>query len=271
MSWFEDGAGGRLWYEDHGTGMPIVFIHGWCMSSAVWQLQCEGLSDSFRIITLDLRGHGHSPPHKDGFNLNGCAEDVVGLLKYLDLYDVIIAGWSLGATIAIVASQLCKEHLSGLVLISGTPRFVSSPDFPYGLSQAESEGMAKKVQRNIRRAIDGFVTRMLASGEVYSDGTRTLLSSIPVPSAEVALQALTSLVDADVRDQLTMIDCPTLILHGDNDVICRPEASTFMVRQIPKSRQVVFSGCGHVPFLTQRSGFNMTLESFGRRVCEGIH
>lgn len=263
MSWFENESGSRLWYEDQATtGRPIVFIHGWCMSSAVWKLQREGLSDSFRVITLDLRGHGHSPPHADGFHIKGCTEDIAGLLEYLDIYNAILAGWSLGATIAIAAYLLCRQRLSGLVLISGTPRFAQSADFSYGLSQVEVNGMAKKVDRNIRRALDGFLTRMLASGEADFERVHKLLSSIPAPATEVALQALETLIEADVRDQLAKIDCPTLLVHGDRDVICLPEASEFMSRQVPTSRQVVFSGCGHVPFLTQGANFNAIIDDY---------
>lgn len=267
MPWFESDAGNRLWYEEHGVGTPIVFIHGWCMTSAVWGLQLEYLSDSFRVITIDLRGHGNSPLPSDGFHISGCAADIHGLFGYLDIYDAILVGWSLGALIAIESCLLCNRRLSGLVLISGTPQFVQSADFPYGLSRAEADGMAKKVQRNIGRALEGFFTRMLASGEAESAIVHGLLSSIAVPPADVALQALGVLVETNVRDRLAKIDVPTLIMYGDSDVICLPEASEFMSRQIPLTRQVVFSGCGHVPFLTQSRKFNECLDEFRGRVC----
>jgi pimeloyl-ACP methyl ester esterase len=266
MPWFENEAGNRLWYEEHGAGTPIVFIHGWCMSSAVWGLQRESLSDSFRVITLDLRGHGNSPAHTDSFHIKGCAADIVGLIEHLGIYDAILAGWSLGALIAIETFLLGKERLSGLVLISGTPRFVQSHDFPYGLSRVEADGMAKKVHRDINRALEGFTARMFASGELDDPSlaamVQNLLSTMPMPTADVALQALDALVEADLRDRLAMIDCPTLIMNGDCDVICLPQASEFMSMQIPASRRIVFSGCGHVPFLTQSSKFNACLENF---------
>lgn len=263
MSWFENKAGYRLWYEELGSGRPIIFIHGWCMSSAVWKLQQEALSGTFRIITLDLMGHGNSPQRSDRFQIRGCADDVAGLLEYLDLHDAIIAGWSLGATIAIESSLLCKERLSGLILISGTPRFVQAVEFLYGLPTAEAEGMAKKVSRNKYRALAGFITRTLAPGEAGFMSVHELLSAVPLPSIEVALQALQALVEADVRDRLAMIDCPVMIISGDQDVICLPEASQFMSRQIPDSQLIVFSGCGHVPFLTQSRKFNACIEEFG--------
>lgn len=271
MSWFDTDTGDRLWYEEHGSGTPIVFIHGWCMSSAVWEHQREWLADSFRVITLDLPGHGKSAPYADDFRIRGCAADVATLIGQLGLDNVIIAGWSLGVLVAIETWLLCKERLSGLVLISGTPRFVQSLDFPDGLSHAEVDGMAKKVQRSIRRARDGFLTHMFAVGEDESAHVHRLLSSIPVPSTDVALQALEALAITDIRDCLPAIDIPTLIMHGDRDVICLPKASDFMTRQIPKSRQVVFSNCGHVPFLTQSKKFNGCLEEFRGMLSGGTY
>jgi pimeloyl-[acyl-carrier protein] methyl ester esterase len=271
MPWFETGSGYRLWYEDRGSGGAIVFIHGWCMSSAVWELQCEGLSDSFRVITIDLPGHGNSPAHIDGFHIKGCAKDIASLMAHLRVKDAIVAGWSLGALIAVETFLLTQERCAGLALISGTPRFVQAHDFPFGLTWTEAEGMAKKVQRSIRRALEGFSSRMFLSGEVVSATVHRLLSSIPAPTTDVALQALKALVGADMRDSLALITCPVLILHGDGDVICLPQASEFMSRQIPNSCQVVFSGCGHVPFLTQSDKFNACLEEFRGRVCGDMY
>jgi len=262
MPWFENDAGNRLWYEDQGVGAPILFIHGWCMSSAVWSLQRTGLSNTFRIITLDLHGHGRSQFQTDGFTIQGCAADIAGLLRHLGINDAIVAGWSLGALIAIATYRLCKERISGLVLISGTPRFVQTGNFPFGLLQEEAEGMAKKVRRSIQRALNGFTARMFASGEEPSEVVQRVLSAIPVPDTEVALQALEALVEADMRDCLATVNSPTLIMYGDSDVICLPQASEYMALQIPNSRLVAFAGCGHVPFLTQSSKFNEKLEDF---------
>lgn len=271
MPLFENGAGTCLWYEDQGAGTPIIFIHGWCMSSAVWGLQLEGLSDSFRVITLDLPGHGRSPANAAGFHIEACAADITGLIEHLGIYGAIVAGWSLGVLIAIETCLLSTERLSGLILISGTPRFVESDDYPYGLSRMEVDGMSKKVLRSIQRAMDGFIARMFTSGEVRSACIQQLLSSVPVPTADVALQALEALVEADMRERLTRIKCPTLVLHGDCDVICLPQASEFMSMHIPTAQQVVFSGCGHSPFLTQSKKFNTCLEDFRGRVSGGTY
>lgn len=275
MAWYEADSGNRLWYEERGAGTAIVFIHGWCMSSAVWRLQLEGLSGSFRVITLDLPGHGHSSPSAGGFQIKGCVDDIAGLFQFLDLRQALLAGWSLGSLIALEAVTLLRERLSGLVLIAGTPRFVQGDGFPYGLSKNEVDGMAGKVRRSLRRALDGFTARMFAFGELdhtpLAAMLRELLSSVPMPTTEVALQALGALVETDLRARLPLIDLPTVVMSGDRDVICLPQASEFLAQRIPSARQIVFAGCGHAPFLTQSRRFNACLDKFRGMVNGSAH
>jgi len=270
MAWYAGDSGGRLWYEERGSGTPIVFIHGWCMSSAVWRLQLEGLSDAFRVITVDLPGHGRSLPPDGGFHVTGCAGEIAGLCESLDLDNFLLAGWSLGVLIALESFERLRERLSGLVLIAGTPRFMQGGGFPYGLSRIEVDGMNRKVQRSLRRALEGFTARMFAPGELDDPSLAAmvaeLLSGVPLPTAEVALQALDALVESDLRDRLALIDLPTLIMNGDSDVICLPQASAFLVQHIPTARQTLFAGCGHAPFLSQSRRFNADLEEFGGMV-----
>ena len=270
MPWCAGMSGNRMWYEERGTGKPIVLIHGWCMSSAIWGAQLDGLSRSQRVIAIDLPGHGQSEVPAEGFSLTGCAADLSGMFEALDLRDVLLVGWSLGSLIALASCELLKERLSGMVLVAATPKFTQCADFLYGLSQMEVEGMARKVQRSLQRARDGFAGRMFSPGEldepVLSATIHRLLSQVPLPTAAVALQALEVLAEADLRDRLDQLVLPTLILCGDSDVICLPQASDFLARRIPSARQVLFAGCGHAPFLTQSSRFNDCIEEFRRMV-----
>jgi pimeloyl-[acyl-carrier protein] methyl ester esterase len=131
--------------------------------------------------------------------------------------------------------------------------------------------MAAKVRRNIDRALEGFITRMFASGETKSEVVDRLLSSVQVPATAVALQALEALVEADMRDCLARIACPTLIIHGELDVICLPQASEYLSMHIRNAREVVLSGCGHIPFLTQSSKFNASIEGFRDKLRGGVY
>ncbi len=261
-----------MWYEDEGAGCPVVFIHGWCMSSAVWRYQLDGLADSVRLLVPDLRGHGRSREVFGRLDFAGFAEDLIDMFDRLNLTRVVLVGWSMGAQIALQASAELSVRVAGMVLVSATPRFTASDDFPHGLAGKEAHGMRLKVQRSAQRALDGFYTRLFAAGELESSShtadINQLLASIPLPDTAAVLDALDALADTDMRHLLDAITIPTLILNGAEDRICLPQASSYLKDHIPGARQSVFPHCGHAPFLTFSDQFNTELISFARRVCE---
>ncbi|NVN90214.1 MAG: alpha/beta fold hydrolase [Desulfuromonadales bacterium] len=270
MPWCTLDNGRRLWYEDQGQGQPLVLVHGWCMSSAVWRFQLESLGDRFRVIAPDLRGHGQSEAAGEGHDFPGFAADLQALFFHLDLHGALLAGWSLGAQVALLAYERLRERLSGLVLVSGTPRFTSSEDFAPGLDATELAGMVVRVRRNLARAREGFMADMFAPGErddhELDQRIGQVLAAILLPEKSVAVQGLAALAEADMRGVLPAIDLPTLIINGDQDRICLPGASAYMARWIQPSTHVVLDGCGHAPFLTRSTDFNDSITGFSRRI-----
>jgi pimeloyl-[acyl-carrier protein] methyl ester esterase len=268
MPWCALENGRRLWYEDQGQGPLLVLLHGWCMSSAVWRFQLETLGHRFRILAPDLRGHGQSEAASDGHDFTGFADDLQALFQRLNLKNALLAGWSLGAQLALLACGKLRERLSGLALISGTPCFTVKGDFPHGLEIVEAVGMGVKVRRNPARALEGFMAGMFAPGERNDHGLdgriRQLLATIALPEKHVAVQSLQALSEADMRGLLSTIDLPTLIINGDRDRICLPAASSYMADRIVSSTHVVLAGCGHTPFLTRCNEFNDSIISFSR-------
>ena len=271
MPWYEASCGDRLWYREQGKGPALVLVHGWCMSSEVWRFQLDRLSAGFRVIAPDLRGHGDSPLGSCGCGIETFTADIAALFLHLDLAGAILAGWSLGSQVAINALPLLEGRVNGLALICGTPRFTSGADFSHGLAQIEADGMALKVRRNLKRALEGFVDRMFVPGELAWEGRedeiRTLLAEVPVPDTDVAIQSLASLVLTDVRERLPAVNRPTLVISGERDPICPSPASSYMAERIPDSRHVVYAGCGHAPFLTLSKEVNARLAEFSREVA----
>lgn len=272
MPWYDNDNGSRLWYEDHGSGPVLVLVHGWCMSSAVWRFQLETLGRRFRIIAPDQRGHGKSDKTADGYSFEGFSADIAALFRHLDISDALLAGWSLGAQAALLASTRLEERLAGLVLVSGTPRFTATADFPHGLGAVEADGMGVKVRRNMGRALDGFTARMFVAGELDESGQaariRELLAEIPLPDPDMAFQSLLSLATADMRPLLPGVRLPSLIINGDQDLICLPQASEYLALNIASSEHIVLRGCGHAPFLTHSSQFNEAIIRFAGRIFE---
>jgi pimeloyl-[acyl-carrier protein] methyl ester esterase len=184
----------------------------------------------------------------------------------------LLVGWSLGGQAALQTFARVRERLSGLVLVSATPRFIASEDFPAALGPGEVDGMAVKLRRNTARALEGFVGRMIAPGELggrdSAERVQEVLAALHAPDTNVALQCLQALAEADLRHLLATIDLPTLIISGDQDAICLPAASDYMERSIPSSSRVVMHGCGHAPFLTRSKAFNDCIAEFSRRALE---
>lgn len=259
-------AGGQIWYEQCGNGPALLFVHGWCLSSAIWQLQQE-LAERFRLVVYDLRGHGRSsvPPRGMG-GFAGHVDDLADLMGALDLQDTVAVGWSLGAQVLLRGYASLGDRLSGLVLVGATPRFTAAPHFPYGLPAREAAGMMLKVRRNLERALNGFHRQLFAEGEVtdplMAEQIRSLLATVPIPASEAALDGLEALMNADMLLDAPRIDCPVLLVHGDQDHVCLPQASAWLAQAIGGSRRVIYPGCGHAPFLSRAAQFNRDLALF---------
>lgn len=270
MPWYKNRRGESLWFADSGAGCPVMLVHGWCMSSSVWKYQYEGLAASYRLIAPDLRGHGRSRDVSGNLTFAGFAQDLVDLMESLDLTQVILVGWSMGAQIVLHAFAELSHRLAGIALVSATPRFTSAEDFPHALAGTEASGMRLKVQRNARRALDGFYTRLFADGELDNHASaaeiKELLSAISPPDTTAVLDGLEALAQADMRHLLAGITVPALIVNGSLDRICLPEASCYLKNHIADAEQVVFPLCGHAPFLTRSDQFNTEIIKFTRSI-----
>jgi pimeloyl-[acyl-carrier protein] methyl ester esterase len=272
MPYFKNYQHEMLWYEETGIGMPLVFLHGWCMSSEVWCGQVKSLAHDFRVITTDLRGHGRSRDVSTRLDFETFASDLSDLFSHLNLRRVLLVGWSLGAQVALQAYCRLADRLAGMVLVAATPCFSASGDFLYGLMPNDVSGMRLKVERNLQRALDGFYGRMFAVGELegHPEGAaiQKTLTIIDPPHCEAVQEALNSLAVADMRPLLVALQLPVLILNGEFDRICLPEASRYLAEQIAGAQRFVFNGCGHAPFMTKAEQFNQIIDQFARSTSE---
>lgn len=265
MPWFENRQGERLWFRDEGGGPVLLLVHGWCMSSDIWHYQFEGLRSRFRLVAPDLRGHGASRHVTGNCTITAAAEDLADLIRFLQLQQVVAAGWSLGAEVLMYSYPQLAQNLAGMILISGTPSFVSRIDYPWGLPATEVGGMRLKIRRSSERAREGFTGLMFSEvdrDQPEYDQLSRLISGQPLPEQSVMIDFLDVLEQTDLRHELAEIKHATLIICGDSDRICLPQASQFMAERIAGGVLAVFAGCGHVPFLTNRDDFNRRIIAF---------
>lgn len=263
----------RLAYEDAGAGPTILFVHGWAMSGRVWRYQREALTTGHRVISLDLRGHGASPPPDAGPTLDDFAADIETILTRLDLNEVTLVAWSMGVSAALRAFPAVRERLAGLMFVGGTPRFTAGDGFPHGLPPEEARGMALRLRRNYGRTMEEFFRGLFAAEEVddgrYRQIVQDIVKGAPLPEPRTAIRSLESLATADLRHLLAAVDRPTLLVHGRSDRTCLPEASRFMADRIAGARLELLPGLGHAPFLSRPELFNRLLREFA--ACSSPH
>ncbi|MHC1698171.1 MAG: alpha/beta fold hydrolase [Geobacteraceae bacterium] len=259
-----------LYYEEVGAGQPLLFVHGWSLSSQIWSRQIEYFSSRYRCIVVDLRGHGRSLPSCSGYGIDVLAADVSHLFDHLVLANVTLVGWSLGSLIALAAYPAVRKRLASLVLVSGTSKYCSAGDYPYGLPAKEPRSLSLLLRRNPHKAMDGFLRRMFADEEQSERGfeafAEEFLSVLPPPSEMVLVPTLQTLEAVDMRHVLSSITEPALLIHGDRDLICPDGASRFMAEKIPGAQCNILSGAGHAPMYSRSGALNSVLGEFLKKI-----
>ncbi len=221
-----------LYYEDHGTGIPIVLIHGWPLSGASWEKQVTALLEAgYRVITYDRRGFGNSSKPSSGYEYNTLAEDLRKLMVELDLRNAVLVGFSMGGgEVARYFGRYGNDRVGKVIFMSAIPPFLlRRPDNPAGVNG--------KVFKDIKKAIladrPAFLSKFFADfynvdtlgGKLVSDEVVRLSWNIAVgASAKGTLDCVSAWLD-DFRGDLKRIDVPTLVIHGDDDRIL-PFAAT---------------------------------------------
>ncbi len=132
-NYLETGGGAKIYYEDHGEGQPILLVHGWMCSSRFWQKNVPGLSNAFRVVTIDLRGHGNSSKTLTGLTVRQYGHDVREVIEHLGLEETVLVGWSLGGAVLLsYYEQYDKDtRLKALSLVDSCP-FPFSPTSAVG-------------------------------------------------------------------------------------------------------------------------------------------
>jgi len=266
LSFFITPDGVKLHYQTAGSGKPLLFLHGWSVCSRVWKYQVEWFSRKYQVTTLDLRGHGNSESINGECNFSSLARDIAHFIEGLGLEKLTLVGWSLSVSLIVKLISAYSVPVDSLVLIDGTPCFVSREDFPHGLPHVVVQRMIKRLDSNFTRALGEF-HGLLLSGEEEKldkrDEVWDLLTNAHYrPKREMARDLLIALAHEDFRDEIATIILPTLLMHGDQDKICPAGASRYMKEHLGCSEIALFPEAGHAPFLTQPEDFNKKLSTF---------
>src|ERR1700694_3433230 len=259
-----------LYYEDHGSGQPVVLIHGYPLSGASWEKQVPVLlSAGHRVITYDRRGFGKSSQPTTGYNYDTFVEDLHKLVKHLELRDFALVGFSMGGgEVARYLGKYGSKGVSKAVIISGVPPFLlKTPDNPEGVDGAVFEGIQKAVVADryafFTEFFKNFYNTDLLLGKRVSEQAVQASWNIAAGASATASLACVPTWHEDFREDLKRIDVPTLVIHGDADRIVPIAASGLRTAKLVKgARLVVIKGGPHAINWTHADELNSELADF---------
>ena len=256
-------TGGGIAYLHAGSGRPLIFIHGWSMAAPVWQRQIDHFSKiGYEAAAIDLRGHGKSLENGP-YTISQFAYDLKGFIHDRGYENPVLVGWSMGAMVVLEFALKHPSKAAGICLVGGMPRFTKADDYLHGLPLKDVKGMKQKLKRDFERTMDEFRESISAG---VSGPDKDILMNSTFPDLKAAKAGLVELMEADLRDSLSKIKLPTLLIHGDKDHVSLPAASEYMAEEIAGSKLVLIKDAGHVPFLSHQDEFNENLGKFLRRI-----
>ena len=259
-----------LYYEDHGSGSPVVLIHGWPLSGASWEKQTAALlAAGHRVITYDRRGFGRSGKPGTGYDYDTFAADLDKLLTTLDLSDVSLVGFSMGSgEVTRYLGKFGSTRVRKAVLI-GTlgPYLVKAADNPEGVDASVFEGIKTAIRADrpafLMEFLRNFYNYDVTGGKLVSERVLEDNWNVGVGASAIGTVMCVDCWIEDFRKDIAKNNVPTLILHGDADRILPPDAtSRRQAKMIKNVKFVELPGGPHGVLWTHADRINSELVSF---------
>jgi len=267
----------NIYYEDHGSGKPVILIHGYPLNGASWEKQIPALlASGHRVITYDRRGFGRSSQPSTGYNYDTFAEDLHKLVAHLELRDFALVGFSMGGgEVARYIGKFGSRGVSKAVFLSGVPPFLlKTPDNPEGVDGSVFEGIQKAVATDRYAFFTEFFknfynTDVLLGTRVSAQAVQSSWN-IAAGASAIASLACVPTWHEDFRKDLAAVDVPTLVMHGDADRILPIGASGLRTAKLIKGAELlVVKGGPHCITWTHADEVTPKLVSFlGERAAK---
>ncbi len=266
----ENGANIDIYYEDHGSGKPIILIHGYPLSGASWEKQLPLLLNAgYRMITYDRRGFGKSSQPTEGYNYDTFAADLQQLITQLKLQNMTLVGFSMGGgEIARYFGKYGSKGVRKAVFIGAVPPFLlKTADNPEGVDASVFEGIKKAVTADRYAFFTDFFknfynTDLYLGKRVSDDVVRASWTLAAGSSATASLACVPTWLE-DFREDLKRVDVPTLVIHGDDDRIVPLTAAGQRTAKLVKGATlVVIKGGPHCITWTHADEVNAALLNF---------
>jgi len=277
----------RLYYEVRGIGKPVILIHGLTANHIHFKKQTYELSKYFKVITLDLRGHGDSEVPIHGLTLRRLADDLKEVINYLQIGEVSLVGWSMGVHVIFeYIKNFSCNGIEKIVIIDMTPKLIKSDDWKYGLpgvfsgktgdfGHEDNLFMLSKMLENwelySRIVVERILNKSLYNENKEFDYRADFRGKEDLPwlyeearknTPHVIISLWISMSLQDYRPILKKITAPCLITYGLESNYYPPENYEYMKNQIPDAKVVPFEGCGHALHIQDPEKFNRTVIEF---------
>ena len=259
-----------LYYEDLGNGEPVVFIHGWPLTHAMWEYQVTPLREAgYRCIAYDRRGFGKSDQSLATYNYDALADDLKSLLEELNLQNVTLVGFSMGGgEVVRYCSKYNCERISKIVLVSSVvPYMLKTEDNPEGTPLEVFQDFDDKIREDRPAFLQTFGKQFYGTNFLshpVSQGILDWTFSLAADASQKAtLECMKAFAQTDFRDELSSITVPVLIIHGDADkTVPIKAAGEKAASLIPSAVYKVYNGAPHGLFITEKQRLANDLVSF---------
>lgn len=254
--------GAEMAYDDRGDGRPVVLIHGVSMSRRFFDRNTGPLSERFRVIDVDLRGHGDSPLSEGGHTVAQYARDIHHMIAELGLEGAVLVGWSMGSMVVWdLIRQFGTEGLGGHVVVSQGPSDLKRDDWELGaFSLEELHGLLDAAQTDYRGVMEEFVPSMFMDGQAAADLEMLVGETQRIgPNAGTCILLNQSL--QDYRDVVGSHTLPTLLAWGRDEKLIQLASGEWLAAHQP-ARLVVFDHSGHCPMWEEPDRFHQAVAEF---------
>lgn len=241
------------------TPLPGVLLHGWGLHAGIWAPLADALPDR-RVLALDLPGYRDAPSVVP-YTAVGLAGSVAAAAPP----QAVAIGWSLGAMVALAWAATAPGQVRALVVVAGTPAFVRRPDWPHGMAAETLADFGAALATDYRAGLLRFLALQARGGEA----PRTVIGELRArvfehgePALQILQAGLELLAGDDLRPLLDRVRCPTLVVHGGRDTLCRPEGAGWLADHLPNGRLALHPAAAHAPFLSHPQWFAECLRDF---------
>lgn len=246
--------------EESNSKATVVFIHGFPFNKDIWKQQMDALPKGIRGIAYDVRGHGKTSSGHGYFSVDQFANDLLTLIKFLKLKNVILCGISMGGYIALRAMEISPEAISGLILCDTNSLADSNETKLARFAQIET------IMTKSKEAFaDAFVKKIFSSHTVqHKPKVLEFITRVILENKEknicATLLALASRTETTAS--LDKIKVPVLIIRGEEDQVITDEQAKILHKNIKNSELVLIPESGHLPNLENTDQFNVIMNKF---------